>query len=570
MAVADLSGRLDADPVNAPAPQSPRDPRHGAPWLLPHNSGEQADLAAKLTIPIGARQTLRLLGLHSVEQRLLFDPAFKYDREFAPARRVTGDLLTAQLQRTFPGPNITVDLHFGYFNRDFVRGAAAAPPDYRFGAFTAGKLRIRGEDIARAQDTALARSALPGFLPPELSDQTPWGVPAFFLGGASRGNVEWNSYREARTRLDLSFPAGTNGDFYFGAEYSGQRVRTFRRILGYLPVGDSVPAPSSARFSPWAGAIYAEVQGRAKELALTFGLRYDQFSGRDDLPGTARTTQRALSPRFAASMVIPRATVVVSFGRFRQAPDYQYLTDAAFDDTTRTGRFRQGNPDLGFEGSTQFEFSLRLRPTKVTSLRANVFVRRLDGLVASVPLGVTPDSSIFGNVDAGSVKGVEIIVAREFARGWGVRASYTLQEAMANSSDAFFVRRALSIDPITGDTIVPGKVEFPLDFDRRHSLTAIVTGTVPGSVGPRLLGVSPLAGLEGTAVLRVASGLPYSRTNAAGDSIIGLPNEWHGCPTTSTLDALLRRPLRFGWSRRKPLRRCAERTEPPQPGGRPA
>jgi hypothetical protein len=545
LAVADLSGRLDADPVNAPAPTNPRDPRHDTPWLLPHNSGEQADLAAKLTIPLGSRQTLRILGLHSAEQRLLFDPAFKYDQEFAPARRVTGNLLNAQLQRTFPGPNITLDGHFGYFSRDFVRGTPTSTPDYRFGAFTGRKLDIAGEGIARAQDTALARSALPGFIPPDLSDQTPWGVPAFFLGRGSRGSIAWNHFREARGRLDVSIPAGTSGDFYFGGEYSAQHVQTFQRVLGYLPVGDSVPAPSTSDFTPWAGSIYTEVQGRSKELALTVGMRYDQFSGRDDLPGKAAKTRRGLSPRLAVSTVLKGATLVASFGKFRQAPDYQYLVDAAFDDTTRTGRFRQGNPDLGFESSTQYEFSLRIRPTPITSVRANVYVRRLDGLVASVPLGVNPDSSIFGNVDAGSVKGGELIVEREFTRGWGVRVSYTLQEATANSSDAFFIRRAATIDPISGDTIFPSKVEFPLDFDRRHSLVAIATGTLPASVGPNILGVKPFAGLEGTAIVRYTSGLPYSRTNAAGDSILGLPNDAR-LPSTTTVDALLRRPIRFG------------------------
>jgi hypothetical protein len=39
-------------------------------------------------------------------------------------------------------------------------------------------------------------------------------------------------------------------------------------------------------------------------------------------------------------------------------------------------------------------------------------------------------------------------------------------------------------------------VEFPLDFDRRHSLVAIATGTLPASVGPSILGVKPFAGLE--------------------------------------------------------------------------
>ena len=545
LAVADLSGRLDADPVNAPRATNPRDPRSDGSRMLPHNSAEQADLAAKLTIPLGARQTLRLLGLRSVDQRLLYDQAYKYDQDLAPVRRTTGYLVNGHLQRTFPGPDITTDLRVGYFDREFLRGTATDHPDYRFGAFTGTSIGILGEDIARRLDTVAANAPLPGLIAPTWSDRTPWGVPAFFLGRASRGGLSWNQFREWRTRLDASIPAGGNTDLYFGGEYSAQHVRTFQRIQGYLPVGDSVPATAVSDFTPWAGSLYAEVQGRSNDLALTVGMRYDQFSGRDDLPGKAAKTQRALSPRLAVSTVLKGATFVASFGKFRQAPDYQYLVDAAFDDTTRTGRFRAGNPDLGFEESTQYEFSLRIRPTPLTSARANLYVRRLDGLVASVPLSTNPDSSIFGNVDAGSVKGIEFLVEREFARGWGARVSYALQEATANSSDAFFVRRGFEIDPVTGDTTFPAKVEFPLDFDRRHSFTAIVTGTTSPRLGPMLLGVRPLAEFEATAIFRYASGLPFSRTNTAGDSIIGLPNDGR-LPSTSVLDVLLRRPLRFG------------------------
>jgi Carboxypeptidase regulatory-like domain/Outer membrane protein beta-barrel family len=545
VAVADLSARLDADPVNAPAPDNPRDPRHDNPWLLPHNSGEQADLAGKLTIPLGSRQTLRVLALHSAEQRLLYDPAYKYDADLGPVRRVTGDLLNTHLQRTLSGSGITADLRLGYFSRDFLRGPPADTADYRFGAFTGEKIDILGEQLAKAQDTVSARAPLPGYVTPEFSEHSPWGVPAFFKGLASRGDLAWNHFRETRARLDLSIPAGANTDVYLGGEYSGQRVQTFQRTLGALPVGDSVPPANAATFRPWAGAAYVELQGRAKDLAITLGARYDQFSGRDDLKGIQQGTQRGLSPRFAVSTVLNGATVVVSYGKFRQASDYQYLVDAAFDDTTRTGRFRQGNPNLGFEESTQYEFSLRIRPTGQTSVRANVYVRRLDGLVASVPLGANPDSSIFANADAGTVKGAELILEQEFAKGWGARVSYTLQDATANSSDAFIVRQAFRIDPVSGDTIFPSRVEYPLDFDRRHSLIAIVTGNLPTTLGPSVLGVSPLAGLEGTLIFRGASGLPYSRTNPAGDSILGVPNDQR-LPSTWSFDALIRRPLRVG------------------------
>ncbi len=543
LTVADVSGKVDADPVNAPAPSNGRDPRSDAPWLLPHNSGEQLDLAGKLMIPFGERQTLRILALHSVDQRYLFDPAYKYDQQYAPARKTTGNLLSGHLQRTFPGSGITADLRVGYFGREFLRGSTNTDPDYKLGGFTGRPLHIEGETIARAQDTAYARTPLPGFIAPDFSSNTPWGVPAFFLGGASRGDVAWNRFREVRTRLDVSLPAGSNSDFYFGGEYSSQKVQTFQRVLGYLPVGGDVPAATAANFTPWAGALYTEAQARSNDLAVTVGVRYDQFSGRNDLPGKAASTKRSLSPRASISTVLRGATLVASFGKFQQAPDYQYLVDAAFDDTLRTGRSRTGNPDLGFESSTQYEFSLRVRPTPLTSVRGNLYVRRLDGLIGSVPLGVNPDSSIFGNADAGSVKGFEIIAEREFKGVWGVRVSYNLQEATAHSSNAFLTQRAASVNPVTGQLEPPAKVEFPLDYDRRHSLTAIATGTVPMRFGPSLLGTQPLAGLEGTMILRVASGLPFSRY--VGDSLVGVPNDQR-LPGTSAMDLLVRRPVHFG------------------------
>jgi outer membrane receptor protein involved in Fe transport len=248
------------------------------------------------------------------------------------------------------------------------------------------------------------------------------------------------------------------------------------------------------------------------------------------------------------STVLVGATFVASYGRFTQAPDYQYLVDAAFDDTTRTGRFRRGNPNIGFEDANQYEFSLRVRPTPVTSLRLGIYVKRLYGLVASVPLGIDPDSTIFGNADAGSVKGAELLFEREMLGGFGFRLAYTLQSAVATATDGFLLNRLVSIDPVTGDTIRPARAEFPLDYDRRHSATAVLRGRVPDEAGPRLLGARLLGGLESAAILRYSSGLPFSRTNSAGDSLIGLPNDSR-LPATTTLDLIVRRPVRVGGTR---------------------
>jgi outer membrane receptor protein involved in Fe transport len=539
---ADLSGRLDADPVNAPAPADPADQRSQRPNLLPHNAGEQLNAAVKLTWPVGGGHTLRLLGLGSVDQRQLYDPAQKYDLDWAPVRRVTGSLLSGHWQFATPsraGRSFVGDFRLAYFRREFVRGLQDGATDPALGALTFRRLRVLGEDIARARDTVTAAAPLAGYVVPDFSERTPWGVPAFFLGPGGRGELAWNRFGELRAQLDLDI-GGRDADLFVGGELVRQDVATFQRVEAYRPVGGDVRTTTSA-FTPITGAAYSEAQLRWSDLAFTAGLRYDRFDPRAGNGAAQIRTRSALSPRLAVSTVLSGATVVVSYGRFAQAPDFQYLVDAAFDDTTRTGRFRAGNPNLGYETATQFELSLRMRPRSDLAVRLNAFRRRLDGLVASVPLGLDPDSSIFGNADYGTVVGIEALVEREFARGWGARVLYALQKAEASASDAFRLYRLLRIGP-TGDTIIPASVEFPLDFDRRHGLTVIAYGRVPERWGPRVAGIAPLAGFEGSAVVRYNSGLPYTRTTANGDSLLGLPNAWR-LPAASRVDLLVRRPV---------------------------
>jgi outer membrane receptor protein involved in Fe transport len=547
----DATGRLDADPVDAPTPTDPHDPRTARPNLLPHNSGEQLNAAAKLTVPIAGRQTLRLFALHSVEQRLLFDQAFKYDPAFAPAQRSAGDLVSGHLHLvTAPAATTSVlaDLRVGYFGREFQRGTLDAPVPYRFGAFTGRTFHFVGEGLARARDTAAVHGPVPGFLPPDLSADTPWGVPAFFLGDASRGEIAWNRFRELRTQLDLDLGVGRDADLLLGGELVHQHVQTFQRVLAYLPVGDSVPPATTADFSPLTAAGYAETQLRFADLAMTLGLRYDRFDPRTSFPGGRFAAQSSLNPRFAVSTVLKGATFVASWGRFSQAPDFQYMVDAAFDDTTRTGRFRVGNPGLGFEQSTQYEFSVRARPRDGMSLRLNLYSKRLDGLVASVPFGLNPDSTIFGNTDYGTVQGLELLWEREFAGWWGLRLSYTLQKATATASNGFELLQRIRLAPNQTDTIYPGRLEFPMDFDRRHGLVVVGQARVPEQAGPRVAGEPVVGGLSAAVIFRWSSGLPYSRLSATGDTLIGLPNGFR-LPSQTTLDALLRRPLALAGTR---------------------
>jgi hypothetical protein len=68
----------------------------------------------------------------------------------------------------------------------------------------------------------------------------------------------------------------------------------------------------------------------------------------------------------------------------------------------------------------------------------------------------------------------------------------------------------ITVDPNTGDISRVARAEFPLDFDRRHTVTGIFRARVSENAGPKLMGLRLLGGLETAAIGRVSSGLPYS------------------------------------------------------------
>jgi hypothetical protein len=541
LAIADGTARLDADPVNAPAPADPLDPRTTRPWLLPHNAGEQLDFFGKVTVPLGSRHLLRVLGSASDRRRLLYDPQLKYAPDHGPAEQIRGRLgfVHYQMASSPDSSNATIlDVRLGYFTKDAIRAPLLKPPAYRFGAFSLGGFDFAGADVARARDSVAAEQAIPGFATPEFSDQTPWGVPGFFYTDSPRGEVAWNRFREGRARVDAFFGRGRDTDIRVGGEYVAQRVETFTRLEAFLPVAVGGPPARQSAFSPFSAAGYGEMVHRWEDLTLTFGIRADAFDARGAGQEALGATKVSLSPRLAVSTALSGATVVASFGRFAQAPDFQYLVDAAFDDTLRTGRFRRGNPQLGFETATQYELRTRLRSSRHVALQVGAYVKRIDGLVASVPVGFDPDSAIFGNADYGTVRGIDVTVEREAFDGFGVRVSYVLQDARATATNAEDFYRRLRLSPV-GDTIIPAVLDFPLDYDQRHSIIGVAQGeTSPGA--PVLL-----RGIAGGLVVRWASGLPYSQTNATGDTIIGLPNSQR-LPSQFQLDARLGKRFAFG------------------------
>ena len=508
VAAIDVTGRLDDDPVNAPPPDNPLDPRTEQPSLLPHNSGEQWNGAAKLVVPVDQRRgaprasasTPRISGCSTT--RLQVRPRFRAGPA-APRR---------------PGERPPPVPHRPALERAARRGPARRPlrarvpprPARRHGGLHGRRAHRLPASTSSARTMARALSQSPdpiaGLAEPVVSDATPWGVPAFFLTGGSRGDARLQPLRRdpAPARRHLRrHPAGR----------SVRRRRVGRAAGPHLPAGARLPA--GRRYRAARGGVR---RSRPRSLAR---LRRGADPGRGrrrhrraplrpvrppqrERGRVARRASASVSPRFAVSTVLKGATVVASYGRFTQAPDYQFLVDAAFDDTTRTGRFRRGNPDLGFEQATQYEFSVRVRPSRRSRSGSASYQKRLDGLVASVPLGVNPGFDHLRQRRRRHGTGAEVLVERELRDGVGVRVAYTLQDAKATATDPFLLNRCIMVDPITGDTIRPARAEFPLDFDQRHTLTVDRPRQGAGRGRAPVLGVRPMAGLEGAVILRRA------------------------------------------------------------------
>ena len=539
---ADARARIDDAPVNAPAPTDPLDSRAASPWVLPHNSGEHFDVLAKLTIPLGVH-TFRLMGVVSQNNNLLFERELKYSPGRGPAQSSRGRLGLFHWQARTGSLTNTTSLNFrvGYFSKQSIRGVLLDEPERNFGGFTFGGFEFAGEGIARSQDSLAALDPIAGYAIPRYAPESPWGVPAFFLSDATRGELTRTEFSEFKFQADIVFGRGLDTDWRIGGQYVRQRVETFVRFRSYLPVADGVPAPRISNFDPFSVAGYVEVVQGVEELSLTAGVRVDGFNGRGGVQSGEAATRWAVSPRFGLSTELGRATVVASFGRFAQAPDFQFLVDAAFEDTLRTGRSRRGNPNIGFETAMQYEFSVRMRPTPATAVRVGAFVKQLDGLISSVPIGfgVDPDSSIFANADFGTVSGLEITIEREFQGGVGARVTVVLQRAEATASSAFDSFRQVVFDP-QGNRIDPAPEKIPLDYDRRISLIGVFRARTPAGA------TSLIRDIDIAVVGRFGSGLPFTRVRAAGDTTsLFFPNGAR-LPWQSTIDVLVRRTLRIG------------------------
>jgi hypothetical protein len=131
---------------------------------------------------------------------------------------------------------------------------------------------------------------------PVASVGTPWASPLLpyrRLAGARLEPVQRDPASARRSYADSAGSICTSA-----ARYRPQ-VRTWQRAFGHLPVGallpDATAVPAVARSASSPGRLPVTPRaGPHRDVAITAGLRYDQFDC-SDLPGEARGTERSVS-----------------------------------------------------------------------------------------------------------------------------------------------------------------------------------------------------------------------------------------------------------------------------------
>ena len=534
-----LQGMLDADPrargLACTRPEDAEDPlrarieslRSTDPQLycpyrsemLPHQPGDKLIVFGRFDKPLSPSLSLTVSVLRNRLQQELYTPAWRY-ADAQLGQRVVGTLGNAALDwirqgsgqawhLTLRGALLRLDRHLGAVDPWTFDGRG------RVAGFGIGDFRFWGEDfVHQPLDRQLAAgSGVPGYTEPAGAG-SPFGIAAegiFFTAGTP-DIANWSRTDMASLDLVGEMLTSRGSSVRAGSSLKLYGVESYERTLSYL----AGSAPTYARFYPRTASAFADVHiGVSEEINFDAGVRLDAFrSGlafradrRDFLsPVLDSEWHLGLNPRFGVAMPVPgsnnTAALRFNYGYVSQPPDFRYFLDSTVGDSLRTDIRRQGNPNLSFERGKSYEVSLSKLFAERVAFALTLFRKELSNVITgAIRIGETGDQ-LFTTDDEGTVRGAELAVRGRLG-DFALRGSYALQ-------------KATGVTPgLDGDSIVNvngGWIEYPLAFDRRHSIdAAILYGRAAGAAN------SPWSiGLTAT----VESGYPHNLLAAAGDTLI--------------------------------------------------
>lgn len=227
-----------------------------------------------------------------------------------------------------------------------------------------------------------------------------------------------------------------------------------------------------------------------------------------------------VSPRLGVSFPISEKSVVhFNYGYYYQPPQFTQMY-MNMQGATNTGYPLLGNPDLESEETVAYELGLDHLVGNNMRLDATAYYKDIRNLVTTrewFRLGNDAPITHYDNGDYGSVKGLDLSFEKLPTSGFlSGSIAYSYMIASGNGSTA--LEPYYSYITSTDGELAP-VTEYPLDFDQRHSLTAVIDFRVPLQWKGNLLGMTVPGAWGFNFVGRYGSGLPYTPIDSDGNAM---------------------------------------------------
>ncbi|HWR84145.1 MAG TPA: TonB-dependent receptor, partial [Candidatus Deferrimicrobium sp.] len=320
-----------------------------------------------------------------------------------------------------------------------------------------------------------------------------------------------------------------------------------KRFLNDFPYGEKY----SSR--PTYASAYVQDKMEYNHFIVNLGVRFDYRDADISYNVTPReftaTYKRAdsksrFSPRLGVSFPISDKSVMhFNYGVYYQEPNYTYMYTNVQGDVS-TGYPLLGNPDLEPEQTSAYELGLDHLIGDELRFDVTAYYKDVEDLVTTrssykvAGRGVT----YFTNADYGSVKGIDVSLEKLPISGLlsgSISYGYMIATGIASYAKEPYYTYITS----TTDTLAP-TTEYPLDFDQRHTVTAVLNYRVPAGWQGRAFGMKLPSAWAVTMVGHYGSGLPYTPTDASGNRL-GERNEGR-LPANYTVDMRLNKDFSFG------------------------
>lgn len=255
-------------------------------------------------------------------------------------------------------------------------------------------------------------------------------------------------------------------------------------------------------------------------------------------------TKSQVVPRFGVSFPISEKTVMhANYGMYYQSPIYRYLYINVAGDIS-TGLPLLGNPNLKPEKTVSYELGMNHLVGDDLRVEMTAYYKNISDLVTTRRLFTVPGTSItyFTNDDYGSATGIDISLERLKLNGF-VSGSISYGYMVARGIGSNALEPYYTYLTSSEDTLAP-VTEYPLDFDQRHTITAMFDLHFPRNWKGHVFGL-PVPGAWGlTLVGYLGSGLPYTKSDDKGTRL-GERNEGR-LPAYSSVDMRFNKDMFLG------------------------